>query len=547
MSTLIDNRPPFLTLFILLSSFLPLLAQTEAEQLPNDRLLVQLDEVIAHKAEYQARRAQQADSLRTLASHQSGMERIATLEQLYDTYLHFETGKALEVTRWQESLPEVCNDRQQQILASLNEARSYGLMGLYNKAFEITGSLRHADFDRDSRLRYYNTMHAILDWRADYARHAMPQLADTLLREAAIYHDSLFCLEPVPANRSIIRTNLYYDTGEYQACIDTLLALMPQFNADQRIFAYSRLAQAYGKVDQPDLQLHYLILTAIADIRAGITEYMALPLLAEQLYLRGDDRRAYDYLSCALQDATICKSNLRTLEASVIFPIIEQANNNRLAREKRNGNLIIFGLILIALILGIGLFFVVRLNKKLQTVRLLVAKANGELKTANIKLQQANRELIASAHIKEEYLMKFVNRSRDYLTTIESTQRQILKQVQARQFDDLTRKLKSSDFIDEEQEKFYTAFDETFLTLYPDFVQRFNTLLKPEAAIEPKRGELLTTELRIFALIRMGETDSTKIAKFLNYSLTTIYNYRSRVRNNAKGDKETFEEQVMRL
>ena len=123
----------------------------------------------------------------------------------------------------------------------------------------------------------------------------------------------------------------------------------------------------------------------------------------------------------------------------------------------------------------------------------------------------------------------------------------VLKLVQSRQLEELTRKLKSTDFVEEELEKFYADFDQLFLTLYPNFVEKFNALLKPEAAILPKKGELLTTELRIFALIRMGETDSTKIAKFLNYSLTTIYNYRSRVRNNALGDKETFEQKVMKL
>ena len=143
--------------------------------------------------------------------------------------------------------------------------------------------------------------------------------------------------------------------------------------------------------------------------------------------------------------------------------------------------------------------------------------------------------------------MNYLSRSHNYLGSIESIQRQMLKLVQTRQIDELTKKLKSTDFVEEELEKFYADFDQLFLTLFPNFVEKFNALLKPEAAILPKRGELLTTELRIFALIRMGETDSSKIAKFLNYSLTTIYNYRSRVRNSALGDKETFEHEVMKL
>ena len=109
-----------------------------------------------------------------------------------------------------------------------------------------------------------------------------------------------------------------------------------------------------------------------------------------------------------------------------------------------------------------------------------------------------------SDHLKGDYLMNYLDRAHNYLGSIESAQRQMLKLVQSRQIDELTKRLKSTDFIEEEQAKFYADFDQLFLTLYPNFVEKFNALLKPEAAIMPKRGELLTTELRIFALIRMG-------------------------------------------
>ncbi|MBP5765118.1 MAG: hypothetical protein J6W47_08375, partial [Bacteroidales bacterium] len=168
-------------------------------------------------------------------------------------------------------------------------------------------------------------------------------------------------------------------------------------------------------------------------------------------------------------------------------------------------------------------------------------------KISNSQLHSANLQLQSSDHIKGDYLMNYLTRSRNYLASIESFQRQMANLLHTRQYEELGKKLKSTEFVDEEQEKFYADFDELFLTLYPNFVEKFNALLKPEAAILPKKGELLTTELRIFALIRMGENDSTKIAKFLNYSLTTIYNYRSRTRNNAIGNKDTFEEDVMKL
>lgn len=538
----------FLCLSIFLSaSYQAVAAPADEELLPISILLSHLDDAIAHKEQYQTKRSLLADSLRQTASHQQGTECIGTLRQLYDVVTHYKTEEAFDVLSWERRLPEYASDPQLQISTNIDEARVYGQMGLYDKAFDMLHQIRPNECDDATRLRYYNAMHTILDWRADYALRTAPALAESFLQQAAVYHDSLLMLEPGAENRTIISTNRAYDSGQYQACIDTLLQLMDRCNPEQRTFAYSRLAQAYDKLGNKTLSKRYLILTAIADIRAGITEYMALPELAHQLQTEGDSERAYRYLTCALEDANICKSNLRTLEASTIFPIIEETNRQQQERARFINYLSIFGLIFIVLLLMGGIFALMHFNKKLQSMRRLLAKANDDLKVSNLKMKAANRELEASNRTKEDYLMKFLISSRGYLANIETMQRQLLKLMQARQFDEIIKKLKASDYMDEEQQRFYADFDEAFLTLYPNFVERFNALLKPDCAILPRKGELLTTELRIYALIRMGETDSTKLAKFLNYSLTTIYNYRSRVRNNALGDKDTFEDEVMKL
>ena len=111
--------------------------------------------------------------------------------------------------------------------------------------------------------------------------------------------------------------------------------------------------------------------------------------------------------------------------------------------------------------------------------------------------------------------------------------------------EELYKAIKSSQFLDEELKEFYANFDMTFLQLFPNFVEEFNALLTEP--MQPKPGELLNTELRIFSLIRLGITDSTKIAQFLRYSVTTIYNYRTRVRNKALGERDEFETKVMQI
>ena len=119
--------------------------------------------------------------------------------------------------------------------------------------------------------------------------------------------------------------------------------------------------------------------------------------------------------------------------------------------------------------------------------------------------------------------------------------------AKSKNHDELLKRLNSSELMDEEQQRFYKDFDESFLNIHPQFVERFNALLADDKQIKVKRNELLTTELRIFALIRLGVTDTAAIAHFLNYSTATVYNYRSRIRNNSKYDKSAFEEMVMGL
>ena len=188
-----------------------------------------------------------------------------------------------------------------------------------------------------------------------------------------------------------------------------------------------------------------------------------------------------------------------------------------------------------------------RQMSKLRLVRQALAKANRNLGESNAKLQIINKDLIASDRIKEEYITLYLNKCRKYLEAQEILRNQLFKLAQGHQWDELYKKLKSSEILASEKERFYADFDELFLNLYPDFIRQFNSLLKPEAQIVPKNGEKLTTELRIFALIKLGIDDSSQIAKFLSYSLTTIYNYRSRVRNNALESKDDFETKVLAL
>src|SRR5690606_18392019 len=182
--------------------------------------------------------------------------------------------------------------------------------------------------------------------------------------------------------------------------------------------------------------------------------------------------------------------------------------------------------------------------KKLQRARTELRTAKEELTKLNNKLLEDNTVLSESTHIKEDYIAQFFDICSNYIVKIDEYRKILFKKFSNKQFDEISRMLKSQTIVKKELDDLYRNFDMIFLNLYPYFIRDFNNLLKPEEQIDLKQGELLNTELRIFALIRLGITDSAKIAGFLRYSLRTVYNYRVKVRSRVAGSKDEFDEKI---
>ena len=329
--------------------------------------------------------------------------------------------------------------------------------------------------------------------------------------------------------------------GDYEKSLQ-LLNSLSENNPDLRQQAYINytLAAVYGLMGDIDRQIYRLALTAIADLKFGTKEYASLQKLAYLLYDKGDVDRAYKYLNCSMDDAVACNARLRFSEVTEFFPIVDKAYK---LKEER-GRTIRYGLLFFAcflsLVLIISVFWLYRWNKKLSSMR-------HDLSLTNEQLRLVNSELAQTGKIKEAYIAHYLDRCVAYLDKLEAYRRSLAKLAMASRIDDLFKAIKSEQFIRDERKEFYHNFDKTFLELFPNFITAFNELLVEEGKLYPKSNELLNTELRIFALIRLGVTDSNAIAHFLGYSLATIYNYRSKMRHRAKGDKDNFEQEVMNL
>lgn len=209
---------------------------------------------------------------------------------------------------------------------------------------------------------------------------------------------------------------------------------------------------------------------------------------------------------------------------------------------------------ILSLFLFVAVFYVYKQMKRVAAARREVLDANkrlkelnDELNSSNAQLKDANRSIAENSYLKEEYIGRYMDQCSVYLEKMDNYRRSLGKIASAGKVEELYQHIKSTKFIEEELRDFYENFDNTFLQLFPTFVDDFNTLLTDEEQIHLKGNERMNTELRIFALIRLGITDSVKIAQFLRYSVTTIYNYRTKVRNKAKGDRELLENEVFKI
>ena len=303
--------------------------------------------------------------------------------------------------------------------------------------------------------------------------------------------------------------------------------------------------------DDPE-RVKWLVRSAVADVMCSVKDYTSLNTLSGLLFENGDIDRAFRYAADhCMEDALYFNGRLRQWQISQFFPQLEQAYNERNMKQMK---------VMVILIVGITFFMIVLVMLLLlifRRQRALVAMQD-ELKASYIEIDDRNRELVAinnkltslnaqiqeADKVKQEYIALFLSILSENISTTRQYKNHVLKNIRQGNAKKLVDEIEALSPIDEDIYEFYKMFDQTFVNLYPDFVARFNDLLVDGAAIVPKGDDILTPELRIFALIKLGITDSSKIASLLHYSANTIYNYRAKTKNKARGSRDEFEAAV---
>ena len=377
----------------------------------------------------------------------------------------------------------------------MTRAFLYSLSGLFLQANDIFRSIDYGRLPADQKCRYYWNSIRYYENLIKYTNDS--HLSDEYKGEIGRCRDSLLSLLPVGSTDwQTERAFQLMEQGQPDGALEIFEGIFRSRDPQTHPYAMGAmcLAKAYGQAGDSAMEERYLTLAATMDIRLAVKENEALLALATRLFEKGDIDRAYSYISYALNDANFYNSRFKNTVIARLYPIIESSYLYKLDKQRHNLRFYATMSSLLVLALAIALFFYFRQTKVISRARRELAALTQELISLNRNLDEANL-------VKERYLGYFMNQCAIYINKLDKYRRDINLKIRNKQFDRLHDL--SLQAPGREEEELCRNFDRAFLNLYPNFVEKFNALLNPRSRYTPEEGRL-NTELRIFALIRLG-------------------------------------------
>ena len=485
-----------------------------------DSLLSILDKEVAQSAIYCEAHARRIDSMKAIRPMTNELQLAIARE-----YQHYQSDSARE---WYLPMLRAKEPYRTQAYLGLMELASS--IGKYSDGMLLIPNV--TEVPDNLRVDWIEAV-----WRLHTeaaARTGMPELRQQWLDIAQLYYDSLLNeMGRQAANDCSIRLRYEFlhavDAGNYQEALrinDTILSRVQEWSHPYAIEAYSR-AVLYESMGNDRERFVWLTRSAIADVRCGITDNGSSWLVAKACYESNDLSRAYHYSDYSLTNASFYNAPTRFIQIFTLGHEISNSYEEQLHRSSIRLTIALIAAFALLLVAFISAMYVSHERRKLR-------KLNKEMQAMNEQLRAINKQLKEADKVKEQYICRYLEVYSDYIRRLTTMARRAGEKD-------------PSAFMDREMENFYRSFDDTFLSLYGTFIDDFNALLKPEARIMPKPGERMTIEMRIFALILLGITSSSKIAELLCYSPNTISNYRVKMKNATLGDRDTFEQRVQQI
>lgn len=477
-----------------------------------DELLDSHPNVVAH---YQAR----LDSIQAAYQYDqmSDAARFESYGRFFDMYRSFDLDSQYIYAQKRQAIASHLGYRSYLQLAQLNRAEVMMRSGMYHEALLALDSASASSIESGYKPYYFHLRRTLYGLMDDFA--IVDQEKNRYHQLTRDYRDSIIDVEVEGSFiRELVRADALYADSMYDAALALLetcesTIAIEDHNAGLMAITKAQIYHAMG--DQED-EKQYLIIAASADLQGSIREYIALQELALLLYHEGDIEHAYRYMTCAMEDANAGNIRSRSLEISTIYPIVAKAYQ----RQETIRTRMLYGLIAsITLLAGmLSLFLIYTARKREQ-------------------LRQSN-------HIRTVYIGHYMEMASTLIERFDNWRKTLNAQAKAGDIKKLTAELSSQHFTQEQLTVFYRDFDEALLAIFPDFIEEIRALLVDGTEFSIKPGERLNTDLRVLGCIRLGINDSKQISSFLRYSLSTIYNSRTRMRNLAKGNRDEFEKKV---
>ena len=524
-----------------------------------------IDDAIAHSADYVAAHEQRiGEARRALELETTPTGKYQRNFRLYELYKPFVSDSAMFFLHQCIALADETSDASAAVRCrSLLSIRCANI-GMYDEALNILDSIQiqtsniihhTSPLDTLALGTYYEAYNYVYSELAYYTH--LDDMRQNYQERADHYEQLMLQTMPRTYETCFLRREQRAQgegrLDESMAINDEWLHTVQPGSHPYALVALYRYIE-YKLLGDTDQMIHWLVESVLADIRNGVMDQGSMWEMANELMLRGEINKASEYISFTSDCANRYGSRQRNWQ---IAPLLTTIAKNYKAQSERNTTQLRTALVIISilalLLLGV-LLFLHRRNRQLDTARRALHESNAQLSTANAQLSSLNSQLSSlnsklseSNRVKEEYIGRFMSLCSQYIDKLDNYRKMVNKKMKAKELDELFQLSKSTELKERELEELFLNFDSVFLHLFPNFVNDFNALLQPEMQVSAKEENRLTTEIRIFALIRLGIEDSSKIAEFLHYSVNTIYNYRARIKNGALCNREQFERQVKTL
>jgi hypothetical protein len=517
---------------------------------PTGYRLSELDRAIEASPTYDAAKLASIEQLKKTLAQTKNNDLPALFSgygQLYEAYKVFNYDSAFTYARQLLATSLQLGDPARIIYARLKLDFCLLSSGLFKETLDSLGKIRVSEAPDSLQAEYYALLGRYYYDLGDFDNDAYN--TPDYIRKGNVYMDSaLKRYTPSSFEYSYYKGLKDIKSGRRDEALADFRQLLTRsgLSLHELAIATSTLSDIYINNGQPDTAITLLIRAAIADIQSSTKETAAIFNLAQLLYKKGDVRSASTYIEIAIRDAIFYGARQRKVQVSAILPLIEGEKISRV--EEQKSVFVTYSIIATLLLLAVIVLVIVVLRQvnRLKIAQRTITEAHIKEQAINQRLVETNNKLSEANKIKEEYIGYFFNADSESFAKIEKFKKSLEQKIAYRKWEDVISLVNATN-LKKEKEELLQNFDKVFLKLFPDFIQRFNDLFREEDKIQLKDNEFLNTDLRIFALIRMGIHENEKIARILEYSVNTINTYKTRVKNKSTVPNEEFEQRIMEI